>query len=100
MSRRVPRWRFITLAVIVVALGSLGSAANAAPTFDPRLIFAVGGHAESMAAGEFNLDGDPDFVVADRQEADTNRKVVTLLGGIGAAFSAATQISLKPLLWR
>lgn len=86
----------IVAILVVAALASAGSAASAVPTFDSRLVFDTRGHAESIAVGDFNLDGDPDLVVANRlDDAAVTGPIMALLGGAGATFSAATQVSLS-----
>ena len=58
-------------------------------TFTGPTNFAVGDGPNSVAAGDFNGDGDPDLAVANEFAGS----VSVLLGGAGGSFSAATNIA-------
>jgi VCBS repeat-containing protein len=58
-------------------------------TFTGPTNFAVGDGPNSVAVGDFNVDGDPDLAVANEFAGS----VSVLLGGAGGNFSAATNIA-------
>ena len=58
-------------------------------TFTGPTNFAVGDGPNSVAAGDFNGDGDPDLAVANEFAGN----VSVLLGDVGGSFSAATNIA-------
>ncbi|MGH9844241.1 MAG: FG-GAP repeat domain-containing protein, partial [Blastocatellia bacterium] len=67
------------------------STSCATPSFAAAANFAVGAQPESVAVGDFNLDGKPDLAVANGDSAN----VSVLLGQGSGGFGAATNFSVS-----